>query len=127
MRNVLENFRNHLADVEDSRNAKIPVSIDPARCHEAADEIERLQATVDKLPKCWRLLDGKLVQDVSVTPGMTIWRLWPAGEYVSQRISQLHGPFPVSREVIGDCNLHNHPAVECYSTREAAEAAKGGG
>lgn len=41
---------------------------------EAADEIERLRAIVDKLPKCWRLdEDGKLVQDAPVVPGVEAW------------------------------------------------------
>ena len=38
---------------------------------EAADELTRLLAIEAKLPKCWGLRDGKLVQDVNVV------RLWP--------------------------------------------------
>lgn len=40
-------------------------------------ENERLQAIVDKLPTCWRLVgegdDRRLVQDVVVVPGMNVW------------------------------------------------------
>ena len=35
-----------------------------------ADKAERI---VDQFPKCWRLVDGKLVQDVAVVPGMVVW------------------------------------------------------
>ena len=37
-------------------------------------KVARLQAIVDKLPKCWRLVEGKLVQDVPVVPGMVLYR-----------------------------------------------------
>lgn len=36
-------------------------------------ELERLQTIIDKLPKCWRLVDGKRVQDVPITPQMDVW------------------------------------------------------
>lgn len=92
-----------------------------ARCNveirRLRDEIKRLQAIVDKLPKCWRLNGaGELVQDVPITPDMQLWQIdtkhkmtnggkpWPCGPGWSfQRWS-------------------NHPV---YSTPEAAEAAKG--
>ena len=35
--------------------------------------IERQRETLDKLPKCWRLLHGKLVQNCPVVPGTTIF------------------------------------------------------
>ena len=38
----------------------------------ACKKIEQLQEIVDKLPKCWRLVDGELVQDVPVVPGMAV-------------------------------------------------------
>ena len=38
-----------------------------------ADEVERLNAIVAKLQKCWRLNErGKLVQDVPLVPGMKV-------------------------------------------------------
>ncbi len=86
------------------------------------DEAERLQAIVDKLPKCWRLDDsGKLVQDVSVVPGMELFIL-PTG-----------GGDVFSVDVLGgDCIIRypdgdtSHATMSRYaSTREAAEAVGG--
>jgi hypothetical protein len=34
----------------------------------AIEEVKRFRAIVDKLPKCWRLVDGERVQDVPVAP-----------------------------------------------------------
>lgn len=33
-----------------------------------------LKAVTEKLPKCYRLKDGKLVHDVPMTPGMRVYR-----------------------------------------------------
>lgn len=57
-------LRDSLCGLDESR-AKLAL--------EAADEIERLQAIVDTLPKCWGLTDGVLVKDVPVVPGMDVW------------------------------------------------------
>jgi hypothetical protein len=37
-------------------------------------KLRRLQATVFKLPKCYRLKDGELVRDVPIVPTMRVWR-----------------------------------------------------
>jgi len=37
------------------------------------DQIIHQRETLDKLPKCWALRDGKLVQDCPVVPGMELW------------------------------------------------------
>ena len=67
------------------------------------EEVKRLQAIVDKLPKCWRLNEaGELVQDVPVVPGMILYN--GTYEFV---VSDRHIP-------TADFNW--------YSTREAAEA-----
>ena len=66
-------------------------------------ENKRLQAIVVTLPKCWRLVDGKRVQDVAVVPGMTVW-LEDRGEIVCVSY------------------WSDIPASECSDTREAAEA-----
>ena len=41
--------------------------------NEAADEIESQCKILDKLPKCWRFVAGKLVQDCPVVPGGTYY------------------------------------------------------
>ena len=77
------------------------------RLRAAADRLETLEETDAKLPKCWRLNeDGKRVQDVSVVPGMVIYRRNADGS-ISQLTTALR-----------------NPGLHCYysSTREAAEA-----
>lgn len=85
---------------------------------------KELQAIVDALPKCWRLVDGVPVQDVPVVPGMAIWveyggkiepdRAWQfyqhrfSGEPIQWFVLLGRGGFP-----IGDC----------YDSPEAAEHA----
>lgn len=89
-------------------------TIRPGQCNlsrvatAAADEIERLQATVDKWPKT---RDG-----VSATPGMAVYSpLWqPVG-------------FVESLTVRVPSHTRFSPLKDWYSTREAAEAAKGEG
>lgn len=73
-------------------------------------ENDRLQATVDKLPKCWGLKDGKLVQDVPVVPSVD-------NVYERRHVN------PDRTLVVMPVRLINcHHASSCYSTREAAEA-----
>ncbi|MFP4141488.1 MAG: hypothetical protein ACLFVH_13185 [Phycisphaerae bacterium] len=60
------------------------LGIDPADTdpQEVVDEVYRLHV---HLPRCWRLDgDGQLVQDVLVTPGMTVYEpsfCWPDQVY----------------------------------------------
>ena len=95
-------------------------------------KIERLKVVEGKLPKCWRLKDGKLVQDVPVVPGMVVFWTGPMDREI------------VRREVIGLAKDQSIPetaptlwglkfrdggtgfACQCTDTREAAEAAEGG-
>lgn len=71
---------------------------------DAADEIERLRNFLDKLPKT--------ADDVPVVPCMDLWQLSFRGE-----------PIPYNRNV-GMFNSDIRSAFrDCYSTREAAEAA----
>lgn len=37
------------------------------------NQLASANATIDRLPKCWRLVDGKLVQDCPVAPGMEVY------------------------------------------------------
>ncbi len=82
----------------------------------AADEIDRLRAIVDKLPKT---ADGVVVKH-----GDTVFVLaYREGvEWVCNRIS----PQPARMEILADCKdpYAKFPIGECYSTREAAEKAK---
>ena len=92
--------------------------------HEAADETERLQAIVDKLPKT---ADG-----VPVTPEMILWRKWPdlAPECDSIRTATVKAVHASGATLY--CVAHGDgyretpvPWSELYSTREAAKAAIG--
>ncbi len=77
----------------------------PAGLQGAADELERLQGIVDKLPKT---ADG-----VPVVPGARVWQT-PAdwyGVHISMNAGSYCGTLPEWNEV--------------YSTREAAKAAGG--
>jgi len=87
---------------------------------------EELQAVIDKLPKCWRILDGELVQDVPIVPDMLVYII--VGEHIDER--RVVGPYGqkalliVEPERHGSCRGTRHILVEhCHSTREAAEAA----
>lgn len=84
--------------------------------------VVELEAIVDKLPKCNRLVDGKLVCDKPVTPGMIVWFESDCGELWSE---------PALHFVYGtlDSNLTREGwkrLVKCFDSREAAEAAKEG-
>ena len=88
-------------------------------------EAKRLQGIVDTLPKCWRLNEhGQLVRDVPVVPGMTIWIY---GSYGSGQASQLweHIVYDLSIFGASDGDRYHWPHKDSYSTREAAEAARG--
>ena len=82
----------------------------------AASGLEAAEAIVDALPKCWRLVDGELVQDCPVVPGMRVWRIkWPTAlghVVVGVRRTQ------VRLNGMGDLCRSD----ELADTREAAEA-----
>ena len=94
-------------------------------------EINRLTEMIDKLPKCWRLADnGELVQDVVVIPGMVLWYCGIGGltriEVLSLDNVESAWPATVMRS---EChqdqpNTYRWAVRNCYTTREAAEAAK---
>ncbi len=68
-------------------------------------ELDRLQAIVAQLRKCWTLRDGVLVQDKPVVDGMRLFLVADDGEIVSWE--------------------HGHGYVEdCCDSQEAAEAAE---
>lgn len=90
----------------------------------------RLQPIVDKLPKCWRLVKGKLVQDAIVLPGMTLWDRQIGGikqiEVVA--LQDLASSWPATiRMQASDydrrVSTYCWHVQGCFLTREAAEAA----
>lgn len=93
---------------------------------DAADEIERLAAMVAPLPKCWRLVDGKLIQDVLLMPGVRVYFRGMAtpSEIRSEVIDRLtwtwKGMWLEWQDSPPNPGREPH---DCYSTREAAEAA----
>lgn len=86
--------------------------------------LAELEAVVATLPKCWRLVDGKLVCDKPVTPRMEVW-FWNG--FPDCRIE---GPEKVTEitfdEHDPDAELEVNEESPChfYDSREAAEAAK---
>ena len=116
------------AELDDVQGATQVAVVDPLKA-----EIKRLQVIVDKLPKCWRLDDdGKLVQDVPVVPGMRVWinkgtRFCEGPGILSESRSmwtvRYVGTITIAI-VLKDLSAYVRVS-DCYSTREAAEAAKG--
>jgi hypothetical protein len=80
-------------------------------------EIARLLTIVNKIPKCWRLVDGKLVQDCSMTPGMIVWPVEPGED-------EQGGTVKWGVEDNKDKELVLLRMVAFYATREAAEEAR---
>jgi hypothetical protein len=78
---------------------------------------DRLAAIVAKLPKCWRLVDGKLVQDEPVYIGKTLWYLGLHNYPVSFVVYALAPLFA------GDDDRLWIGLRDCCASREAAEAA----
>lgn len=134
LKTELKRFQN---EVEDSYkfHAGIGAALGPY-CHTGepySDQIRNLKAIVDGLPKCWRLNDaGELVQDAPVTPGMIVYHIF--GEGIQQstkeaRYCQDWRPDSSKGEhvhlaVFGIGFGVGVPVSDCYSTREAAQAAK---
>lgn len=95
----------------------------------AESELARLKAIVDKLPKT---ADGLVVipgRDQVFSPkgqGMEYELWWGPDSFDDER----HGQWLAMDEnyrSIGGCSTYFPLASDCYSTREAAEAAKRGG
>lgn len=97
------------------------------KAQDAVDKNATLQAIVDTLPKCSRLVDGVLVCDKAVTPGMTIWYWLSDGE----------PGLPSENSMLISCKLHSFHRTAtltemdgwlqfryCFDSREAAEAAR---
>jgi hypothetical protein len=80
------------------------------------EQVAELQAIANALPKCWGLKDGKLVRDVPVVSGKTMWRIKSDGQAIPIKVSSVSaqyvfsGSIPFSPEQLSD-------------TREAAEHA----
>lgn len=84
-------------------------------------ELQRLRAIVDKLPKT--------ADEVPVTPGM---RVWHCPDDTMEQIARFNRPYCFGWKCYdsgcqGDSSSGTHRNwEECYSTREAAEAAAKG-
>lgn len=132
-----EQIHHHVVDKLQRHNA-IPNGIDPyghpteqivGTCLSNLEcRIEELHAIVATLPKCNRLVNGKLVQDVPVVPGMDIF-FW---EYPDMKILR-HLPATGGVTDTNDMGialelndepgfLHLVPPKEAYDTEEAARA-----
>ena len=81
-------------------------------------QLTQRDAVIDKLPKCWRLVDGALVKDCPVVPGMEVWSLSGEKHDIIEITCNSGKPlvwdFADSRLNIGDY----------YSTEAAAAAAR---
>jgi len=77
---LLSNGQSHYVNDVDCRNSQF------AQCQE---ENQRLREVVEKLPKCWRLVEGELVQDVPIVPLMEIYRCYKGGEITKVDIDSM--------------------------------------
>lgn len=85
--------------------------------HEAAALIEQQQAIINRLPKT---ADG-----VPITPGMQLWG--SLGWNNEPAKATLRGTYAEGYRVCApEWGMNVRPEVECYSTQEAAEAARVG-
>lgn len=110
-----------LRDISAARRARLT----PDEAREILQELERLRGIVGKFPKT---ADG-----VEVTPGMEIFKLGYTG-YIFKSVvvgaewevyeGEVEDGIPPAEWWIKTKNWSDRAAL-CYSTREAAEAAKG--
>ncbi|KKN09852.1 hypothetical protein LCGC14_1042550 [marine sediment metagenome] len=97
-----------------------------AAIKELSGQIEQLQAVVDKLPKCWRLDEsGVRVRDVPVAPDQVVYYYRNNMLVDGVVLSITWG------DSFCECLVRNCYGItdvldngNCYSTREAAEAAR---
>jgi len=91
------------------------------------NELRKANKIIDALPKCWRLNDGELVQDVPVVPGMDFWlKRWFLDHGVDAW--RITGPDAVDRiqsdDNDGTFTINDtYGPHACYDSREAAEFA----
>lgn len=100
-------------DYPDQVIREVKVDIDQLKA-----QVKEQAEVIDKLPKCWRLVDGKMVRDVPVVPGMQVW-YYSINGYLKKRTVLW-----IRRS--GNLMFHRkrlRHSTGCYSTREAAEAA----
>ncbi len=92
--------------------SKLPESGPGPRILTLIREVDRLKAIVDKIPTCWGLTDGKLLQDVPVVPGMTVY--YEIGGTIKGEYLEGWG------DVVAFAYGWRH---EIYATKAAAQAA----
>lgn len=81
---------------------------------------------LDKLPKCWQLTAGKLVQDCPVVPGMAVWVIVD-GKILCRNIQTTNRGFFAESGFVPDCPSTlkasvKVPAAVCANSPEAAAA-----
>ena len=97
-----------------------------AELREQTTRAEKADAIVAKLPKCWRLVDGKRVQDVPVGLGMVVWWICNGIAWRGRVLGIEEHRLRVMSKDSPNGPCRSAPAVNfCCDTREAAEA--GGG
>lgn len=92
---------------------------------ELHERITEQRETLDKLPKCWRLVAGKLVQDCVIVPGMDVWELDPDSGYVQPRQMMVTSIETNRRVVVSFHGVDQgwYHSDGLFDSREAAEAA----
>ncbi len=94
-----------------------------ATLRQIVNEVITLRAIVAKLPKCWRLVDGKRVQDVPVGLGMVVWWICNGIAWRGRVLGIEEHRLRVMSKDSPNGPCRSAPAVNfCCDTREAAEA-----
>jgi hypothetical protein len=96
---------------------------DDCRIRELEQDRDRLAAIVARLPKCWALRDGKLVQDESIDLTEDAWLADPSPHCV--RLVTMDRTGIVTTMFHGTPYRHVAPS-DLFASREAAEAARNG-
>jgi hypothetical protein len=78
---------------------------------------DELQDIVDALPKCWRLVDGKLSQTCPIVPGMELW-------WINEAVIEVGAFNPCCNGYVTDANGDLRKAASCFNSLEAAEASR---
>ena len=92
-------------------------------------EADRLQTIIAKLPKCWRLVNGQLVQDVLIVAGMTAWYLTALAPQGIRESAVRSYECRIDGWWVWFTEQNYRRPEDCYSSRESAETAvdmKGG-
>ena len=84
---------------------------------------QKLIDIIAKLPKCWRLVNGQLVQDVLIVAGMTAWYLTALAPQGIRESAVRSYECRIDGWWVWFTEQNYRRPEDCYSSRESAETA----